>query len=66
MTYDTLLRKVKDIPTTKVLLELHKPEKTRRFMSDSETILVCPKCSTTANRVIYPCETVQMIERELK
>ena len=70
MTYDELLEKVKDNPTTLAVVELHKPTDryfpNRVWGSDGEidiggvTRAVC-KCGSSS----YPCLTIQAIEKEL-
>lgn len=60
MTHDELLAKVKDIPTTKAVVELHKP--TGWFEDTGYADQECIHCDNGS----YPCESIQAIEKELK
>ena len=65
MTHDELLEAVKDNPTTLAVVELHKPE-------EDESFLVCSMCMDgdytdgTHAYSLYPCETIEAIEKELR
>lgn len=59
MTHDELLDAVKDIPTTRVVVELHKPK-------NAYDVNFCPACSPMGYAIFYPCQTIQAIEKELQ
>jgi hypothetical protein len=64
MTHDELLEKVKDNPTTRAVVELHKPEKGTlqswfKFLHN-KPVVGCRLCED-----FYPCSTIQAIEKEL-
>ena len=72
MTHDELLAicdnysfkdSAEPVKALRAIVELHKPfEKT----IDETTYLFCAKCTDLANiPIIYPCEDVQAIEKEL-
>ena len=62
MTHDELLEAVKDIPTTRAVVELHKPtEQNLKYIPKLEFTVGCSSCW-----VAYPCETIQAIEKELR
>ena len=71
MTHDELLAKIDGFSccsgahelALRAVVELHKPfEKT----IEETTYLFCAKCTDLANiPIIYPCEDVQAIEKEL-
>ena len=72
MTHDELLAKIDGFScclgahelALRAVVELHKPfEKT----IEETTYLFCAKCTDLANiPIIYPCEDVQVIEKELR
>ena len=55
MTHDELLEAVKDNPTTLAVVELHKP-----IWIDSDIPSWCAESCGS-----YPCNTIQVIEKEL-
>jgi hypothetical protein len=59
MTHNELLDAVKDIPTTRVVVELHKPN----ARGDE-----CANCGWECGKelVSYPCPTIKAIEKELR
>ena len=56
MTHEELLDAVKDNPTTRAVVELHKPNKYN----------LCEICRWYMNKHKYPCPTIQKIIEELK
>lgn len=64
MTHDELLAAVKDNPTTRAVVELHKSG--RITLKTGE--VVCDGCDNGDNYYsnFYPCPTIQAIEKELK
>lgn len=74
MTHDELLEAIGTGETTRFALadalravvELHKPLKQRDRLS-GEKITVCEHCETPYDsKMLYPCPTIQAIEKELK
>jgi len=65
MNWDELLERVKDIPTTRVVVELHKPIYDNSCFDldccDGPYPDLCDGCEND-----YPCKTIQAIEKELK
>ena len=61
-THNELLEKVKDNPTTRAVVELHKPTSPKQigtgYVGDID---MCSQCKS-----YYPCLTIQYIEKELK
>ena len=73
MTHDELLTKLNPVITVanitkqyhalRAVVELHKPWNTDRF---GEPIDVCVGCfDVTDDFIVYPCPTIQAIEKEL-
>jgi len=56
MTHDELLAKVRDNPTTRAVVELHKP-----WESKHDNLIMCNHCCSE----IYPCPTLKAIQKEL-
>ena len=62
MNHEELLEAVKDIPTTRVVVELHKPTHHPCGRWDCNDKL-CNFCQYLG--IFYPCPTIQAIEKEL-
>ena len=69
MNWDELLERVKDIPTTRVVVELHKPVQGRSDITTYDYI-GCDSCVEWSHdgnmNLKYPCPTIQAIEKGLK
>jgi hypothetical protein len=68
MNWDEILERVKDIPTTRVVVELHKPTNKGFDWLDKEWCSVCLEEQgdyMSPIEVKYPCQTIQAIEKEL-
>ena len=66
MTHDELMKGLKALLA---VVELHKPVEFSYIESDKETIFIaCDTCyiNKLKETHIYPCETIQAIEKELK
>ena len=70
MNWDELLERVKDIPTTRVVVELHKPIKAEDLKNNSKISGICLACTPLSlnfyEAISYPCPTIQAIEEQLK
>lgn len=66
MTYEELLEAVKDIPTTRAVVELHKELIAIAYdRHGNERICDWTKCAACP-AIVYPCKTIQKIEEQLK
>ena len=67
MNWDELLERVKDIPTTRVVVELHKPIISTAYPESLGICLACTPLSLNFYEAIsYPCPTIKAIEEQLK
>ena len=62
MNWDELLERVKDIPTTRVVVELHKPLNSLWYKQ-----IICESCQEGNDYPItYPCPTIEAIKEQIK
>lgn len=61
--HEELLEAVKDIPTTRVVVELHEPTPYGHDTWQACMDCSCQDCNTF---VVYPCPTIQKIQEQLK